>query len=80
MRLVNKTKQCSQCGCISFPDSKHCPKCGKSYTGIVIPQRHDTVLKRLEFKGNCSQDEYIIIDLNTLITITKIKQAAYQIN
>ena len=31
MQLINKTKRCSACNCLSFPDAKLCPKCGKQY-------------------------------------------------
>jgi hypothetical protein len=31
MQTINKTVQCSECGCIAFPDATYCPKCGASY-------------------------------------------------
>lgn len=31
MQIINKMVQCSECGCIAFPDAIHCPKCGASY-------------------------------------------------
>jgi hypothetical protein len=31
MQIINKTVRCSECGCIAFPDSMYCPKCGASY-------------------------------------------------
>jgi hypothetical protein len=31
MQIINKTVQCSECGCIAFPDAIYCPKCGTSY-------------------------------------------------
>jgi hypothetical protein len=31
MQIINKTIQCSECGCIALPDAISCPKCGTSY-------------------------------------------------
>lgn len=31
MQIINKTVQCSECGCIALPDATYCPKCGTSY-------------------------------------------------
>ena len=31
MQMINKMVQCSECGCIAFPDAIHCPKCGANY-------------------------------------------------
>lgn len=31
MQIINKTVQCTECGCIAFPDAAYCPKCGASY-------------------------------------------------
>ena len=31
MQIINKTVQCTECGCIAFPDAIYCPKCGASY-------------------------------------------------
>ena len=31
MQIINKMVQCSECGCIAFPDAINCPKCGTSY-------------------------------------------------
>jgi uncharacterized OB-fold protein len=31
MQIINKMVQCSECGCIAFPDAIYCPKCGMSY-------------------------------------------------
>lgn len=28
MQIINKTVKCNECGCVAFPDSKTCPKCG----------------------------------------------------
>lgn len=38
MQIINKTIQCPECGCVSFPDSKYCPKCGTSYKDNPIKQ------------------------------------------
>ena len=37
MKLINQTRRCSSCGCISFPDSRVCHKCGKSHykSGLI---------------------------------------------
>ena len=44
MQIINKTVQCSECGCIAFPDAIHCPKCGASYRE---GKAKDEVLKKL---------------------------------
>lgn len=31
MQIINKTIQCTECGCIAFPDAVYCPKCGAGY-------------------------------------------------
>lgn len=31
MQIVNKTRKCSNCGCVALLDSKICPKCGKYF-------------------------------------------------
>jgi hypothetical protein len=34
MKIINKTLRCEICGCICLPDSRICPRCGKSFTMI----------------------------------------------
>ena len=36
MQTINQTIRCSECGCISFPDSMYCPKCGASFRNNKI--------------------------------------------
>jgi hypothetical protein len=36
MQIINKTVRCSECGCIAFPDSMYCPKCGASFRNNKI--------------------------------------------
>ena len=66
MMLINTTRKCSNCGCISFPDSRLCPKCGSSFHSkpISLPEERaqendnaiikyikDDLLKIIEHKG-----------------------------
>ena len=31
MQTLNRTIECTECGCLSFPDATLCPRCGAKY-------------------------------------------------
>ena len=47
MQIINKTVQCTECGCIAFPDAIHCPKCGASYRETKRKSEISEVVKRI---------------------------------
>ena len=49
MQIINKTVQCSECGCIAFPDSINCPKCGASFR----MNRNRNGIREIFEKNNC---------------------------
>lgn len=69
MMLINTTRKCATCGCISFPDAKLCPKCGSSFysktnqlvqepalenTSVIVKHIKDDLLKIIEHKSEIS--------------------------
>jgi hypothetical protein len=86
MQIINKTVQCSVCGCIAFPDAKYCPKCGTSYkankvrseyfAGISFFEKPEPVeTNELVMKAHC---QFICpyhgqINTSTVILVSSIK-------
>lgn len=48
MQIINKTHKCSNCGCIAFPDSTHCPKCGMLYYDWNVADISEGVLRNTD--------------------------------
>ncbi len=62
MQIINQTIRCSECGCISFPDSMYCPKCGASFrnkTSLTKVEKPEPV-KLTPNLGATQQDQSII--------------------
>lgn len=83
MQLINKIRRCSNCGCISFPDSKSCPKCGNIFNKSM-DQQVDILNSKLylynkEVENNIPDSDYLVINLSSLITVTKVRHSIYQI-
>jgi len=76
MKFMEMTKRCPSCGCISFPDSRICPKCGKSHihTDIINEPRPDLNLDNinslLNFISSCNSNIVINIRDNISISIS----------
>jgi uncharacterized OB-fold protein len=84
MKLINQTRRCSSCGCISFPDSRVCPKCGKSHieTGLASTEPAVEKIKAYSeaFQGIASINRNIIINIRDNITISVADHELVQIN
>ena len=60
MQTMNRTRKCSNCGCVALFDSKTCPKCGNcliSRTYVFDESQNDfcqmsQILKLLQFSTN----------------------------
>jgi hypothetical protein len=89
MQIVNKTIQCSECGCISFPDAKYCPKCGTGYKDNEIKQEMKDLFRNislLTIQGPTDTERTIIkayyqlicpshgqVDVNTALVVPVMK-------
>jgi hypothetical protein len=55
--MINKMVQCSECGCIAFPDAIHCPKCGANYReGKTVKEIREVFEKISSFSTPASID------------------------
>jgi hypothetical protein len=48
MQIINKTRKCDHCGCVTLLDSRICPKCGNSF-----------IVKNDEFVSNLNRTDQI---------------------
>jgi len=84
MKLINQTKRCSSCGCLSLPDSRYCPKCGKSHIETGIARKPETIedinLFSPVLREMVAIKKNIIINVSDNITISISDNQLIQIN
>ena len=84
MKLINQTKRCSSCGCISFPDSRSCPKCGKSHVETSLVKAPQPAVENMDYCDVTLRDlvalnQNIIINIRDNITISITDRQLVQI-
>jgi hypothetical protein len=84
MKLINKTRRCSSCGCISFPDSRVCPKCGKSHIETGIVGEPASAVDSARIYGSSfnvsSLNQSVVINIRDNITISITERQLVQVS